>query len=91
MTVYLLQAVAVAASGSLGGHATDIGIAIILGINVWQVKATMTFRDEARTLRQWAFGPEGNNGINSTVKDHTARLDDLEDELPHTHKRKTDR
>lgn len=87
MTTLLIQAAAL----SFGAHTIEWGLAAIFAINVWQVRATLAFRDEARTLRQWAFGPEGNNGANSTIKSHGDRLDDLESELPHVHKRRTDR
>lgn len=76
---------------SFQNHTAEWGIGAILAINVWQIRATLAYRDSAAKLMQWAFGPEGNNGINGTVKSHAARLEDLESELPHVHKRRTDR
>jgi hypothetical protein len=61
---FLIQAV----SGTVTSHVTEIGIAALLGVNIWQLKATLNFRDEARTLRQWAFGEKGDNGANGSIK-----------------------
>lgn len=86
----LLMQAAVAAD-SLLSHAATYGIGALCGLASWQLKVTQDLRDEVRRLRQWAFGPEGNNGVNSQVKQHEDRLDHLEDITPHFHARKTDR
>lgn len=90
-SILAAQAVAVAASApSLSGHASEIGIAVLLALNGWQIKTTLAYRDEVRRLMQWAFGPEGGNGVNSRINDHDERISELEDGVPHTHKRRTD-
>jgi hypothetical protein len=81
---FMLQAAAI----SLGNHATELGIGTLVALAGWQLKVTITLRDDARTLKQWAFGAEGGNGANGQLKDHELRIHDLEG--PHTHRRKSD-
>jgi hypothetical protein len=94
VTLLLIQAAqAVATNASPSGilsQMAQIGILALVGLNAWQIKATLQYRDEVRTLRQWAFGPEGGNGVNSVIGDCVERLDELDEKRPHSHKRRGD-
>ena len=67
-------AVATTQSDALASHLVQFAVAIILALNVWMVRAVQQTRDLMRRLEQWAFGPNGDNGVNSTVTDHEHRL-----------------
>lgn len=67
----------VVTSSSFAEFVVPLGITAILGVNVWQLKATLAFRDEARFLRQWAFGEQGDNGANGDIKELRKRTHDL--------------
>lgn len=65
MTYLLLQV----ATTTITSHLTEIGITTLLGVNIWQLRATLAFRDEARSLNQWVYGAKGDNGANGTLKE----------------------
>ena len=104
----LLQAAETVATQSQTGifrHSTELGIAALIAINGWQLRAIIAFRDEARTLNQWAFGALGASGVNSDIREldkltatntrildnHEQRIVHLEGDGPvHIHMRATD-
>jgi hypothetical protein len=94
LILFVQTAVAVASDG-LGSHITQIGVAALLALNAWQIRATQAYRDDSRKLMQWAFGENGDNGANSKLKwweklsgeralilnDHTRHLEEHDREI----------
>ena len=81
-----VQAVAVAAPDhhALGDYLVRGATALILALQTWNIRTTISLRDEMRIVTQALFGRRGDNGIERTVEAHGVELVDHERRLGDT-------
>lgn len=87
----LVQAAAPVQDASFGVHMVQAAVAGILALQIWIVRTVNETRALAQKFNQWAFGPTGDNGVNSKIiawdalsMDRAVQLSRIESHLENT-------